>query len=152
MWSVGIVAYLLLVGYLPFAHENREMVCHQIKAGSWSFYPPDWCRISKEAQDLITGLLQVDPKERWSAEEALRCAWIQKSDKTLSNYDLKESQTKLRNRRAQLREAASNTMTWFANKKADLLHLGFVSKPIISPTQANEIIVEDSIGNFEVKG
>ena len=66
-----MTSFVLLVGYSPFEHENREMVCQQIKAGAWSFYEPDWRKISREAQDLIEGLLQVDPVERLSASEAL---------------------------------------------------------------------------------
>lgn len=152
MWSVGVVVFVLLVGYAPFAHENREMVCKQIKAGAWNFYKPDWRGISYEAKYLIENLLQSDPVERWSADEALRCAWLQEHGETLSCRDLSGSLTNLKNKRGQLRDMASKTLTWFASKKEDMQHHGFVSQPINSPTQANEIVAEeDSVTNLGVK-
>ena len=132
-----MTSFVLLVGYSPFEHENREMVCQQIKAGAWSFYEPDWRKISREAQDLIEGLLQVDPVERLSASEALQSKWFQQSEASLSRRDLSGSITKLKTRRRALRARA---LTWIASKTGPLLHGGFISKPIESPTQANEIL------------
>lgn len=146
------VFQVLLVGYAPFAHENRDILCKQIKAGSWSFYRPDWRGISNEAKELIEGLLHVDPVERWSTDEALRCAWFQKSEQLLSSHDLSGTLTSLKNKRVLLREVTSNTMQWFAGKKADMLHHGFVSTPITSPTQANDIVADDGAENLGVKG
>ena len=154
MWSVGVTSFVLLVGYPPFTHENREMVCQQIKAGAWSFYEPDWKKISPDAKELIKGLMQVDPVERLSASEALQSKWIRQSDDFLSSRDLHASLQNLRCRRHDLREAAQKTFTWF-----NMFHQGFASKPITSPTQALETIlssndsdiIEDSIGNIEVQ-
>lgn len=153
LWSVGIVSFVLLVGYSPFVYDSREMICQQIKADSWTFDEHDWRKISPEAKDLIKGLLQVDPLERLSASEALNSEWIQQSDEALSGRDLKASLTKLKARRRTLNPFAQNTLTWIANKADNLLHLGFVSKPIevTTPTQANEIVsVENSLQDVSV--
>lgn len=153
IWSAGITCFVVLVGYAPFAHERREVVCSQIKAGAWHFYKPDWRGISYEAKELVEGLLQVDPVERWSVDEALRCAWFRESDEALSSRDLSGTLTTLKSKRVQLRNAARNTVTWLANKKADLLHHGFISEAITSPTQANEIVADkDNVANIDVIG
>lgn len=147
---MGITSFFLLVGYSPFAYDDRERMCQQIKMGAWSFHKPDWENISPEAQELIAGLLQIDPVERLSAAKALQNKWIQESEETLSGRDLNASLTNMqRTRRHNLREKTQRTLTWMAHKKDELLHGGFVSKPIETPTQANEIIeVDDSLRDF----
>ncbi len=40
------------------------------------FIRPVWKKISKDAQDLLKGLLQVDPQLRLSASEAIKHPWI----------------------------------------------------------------------------
>ena len=138
MWSVGITMFVLLVGYPPFVHESREMVCDQIKAGAWRFYSPDWANISPEAKDLIEALLQVDPVERLSASEALQSKWIRHmSDETLASRELPRGLANLKQRKRQLRASAKNTLTWFATIKNK-----FVSKPISTPTQAHQSILQ----------
>lgn len=147
LWSVGVTSFVLLVGYPPFANESREVVCQQIKAGSWEFHESDWKKISPEAKDLIKGLMKVDPVERLSAGEALQSKWFRQSDEFLSNRDLQASLSNLKSRRRTMRKSAQRTLTWIAS-----LHHGFVSKPISTPTQAHESILEqDSIGNVEVR-
>jgi serine/threonine protein kinase len=133
--------YVLLVGYPPFINENREIVCRLIKAGTWRFREPDWEDISPEAKELIQGLLQVDPAERLSASEALQSKWIRHMpDETLSNRELKKGLTNMKKKRRQLRAAAKKTLTWFST-----FHNNFVSKPITTPTQAQESVVEDGM-------
>lgn len=147
MWSVGITMYILLVGYPPFVHENSDMVCHQIRAGAWAFHEADWVKISPEAKDLIEGLLQVDPVERLSATQALQSEWIQKmSDETLSGRELSGGLNHMKKKRGDLGAPTKKTLTWFANFQNK-----FVSKPISTPTQAHESMVEDCQGNVEVK-
>lgn len=130
--------FVLLVGYPPFVHESLEMVCSQIKTGGWRFYGPDWANISQEAKDLIEALLQVDPVERLSASEALQSTWIRHmSDEALSNRELSKGLRNLKKKRGHLRDSAKKTLTWFAT-----IQNQFVSKPISTPTQANESVLE----------
>ena len=148
LWSVGIASFVFLVGYSPFVYDSRETICKQIKADSWKFDEHDWRKISPDAKELIRGLLQVDPLERLSASEALQSKWIQQPDEALSGLDLKASLTKLKARRRTLKPYAQNTLNWIANRTDNLLHLGFVSKPIeiSTPTHANELVdVDNSI-------
>ena len=147
MWSVGVTMFVLLVGYPPFVHESREMVCQQIKAGAWKFYGPDWADISPEAKDLIEGLLQVDPLERLSASQALQSEWIRSmSDEALVRRELSGGLSKMKEKNGDLRAAGRRTLTWFST-----IQNKFITKPIATPTQVHQSIVEDGKGNLEVK-
>lgn len=149
LWSIGITAHILLVGYAPFHHENREELCQQIKRGEWTFLSSDWKGISPEAKELIQGLLQPDPVERWSADQALQSKWMTQNDATLSSRPLQA----FHKRTSPLKQVANQTLQWIARR-----HEGFASQPITSPLHAKEIITasdgskiqEDSIGNIEV--
>ncbi|KXS10116.1 Pkinase-domain-containing protein [Gonapodya prolifera JEL478] len=76
MWSVGVVAYLLLSGFFPFGAEEQPKAFRNIQAGKY-YYPQEiWTYISPEARSFVDKLLVVDPSKRLSAEEALRDPWI----------------------------------------------------------------------------
>ena len=83
MWSVGVILYVLLVGYPPFADNNQSVLFQKIRVGDFTFHKADWDGISEDAVDLIKHLLVVDPLQRWTAKQALDSAWIKKEDKAL---------------------------------------------------------------------
>jgi calcium-dependent protein kinase len=49
LWSCGVLLYILLCGYPPFAGESEEDVINQIYSGKVIFKDDDWAAISKEA-------------------------------------------------------------------------------------------------------
>jgi calcium/calmodulin-dependent protein kinase I len=104
LWSVGVIVYLLLSGYPPFAHESQKELFRKIRTGEFVFHREDWVNISDDAKTLVRGLLVVDPEQRWTADQALQCAWIQDPDVDLSQHDLKSSIQSLRERRTRLRK------------------------------------------------
>ncbi len=63
----------MLGGYRPFFPPAK---CLKVDA---SFPPLQWSAISPEAVDLCRGLLQRDPKLRYTARQALDHPWITKS-------------------------------------------------------------------------
>ena len=83
MWSVGVILYVLLVGYPPFADSNQSVLFQRIRTGDYEFHETEWKGISEDAKDLIRNLLVVDPLQRWTAKQALQCAWLKKEDKSL---------------------------------------------------------------------
>jgi serine/threonine protein kinase len=115
MWSIGVIVYLLLVGYPPFMKDTQAELFQQVRTGNWEFNKKDWENISKEALELIKNLLVVDPEQRWTVDDALRCAWIQDPDADVSSPDLMTSIDTLRKRRSRLRQFATPVM-WENNE------------------------------------
>eukprot|EP00053_Salpingoeca_punica_P015134 m.138494 g.138494 ORF g.138494 m.138494 type:complete len:368 (+) comp16631_c0_seq1:575-1678(+) len=88
MWSLGIIAYILLCGYPPFFDEDDRKVMQLTLKGDYEFDSPAWDPISASAKDFISHLLQTDPAARFSATQALAHPWI--SGTTASSVDLHE--------------------------------------------------------------
>lgn len=80
LWSVGVVAYVLLSGIPPFNGHNDAEIHASIRKGRFDFEGPAWINISDDAKDFITRLLRRDPRRRLSAERALRHPWILEND------------------------------------------------------------------------
>ena len=76
MWSLGVVAYMLLSGRRPFHHSDREEKRRLVKEGKASFEHEAWDNVSAAAQDFVRSLLQRDPKARFTAKQALEDPWI----------------------------------------------------------------------------
>jgi len=47
-----------------------------IKKGQYSFEGEEWVNVSKEAKDLISKLIVIDPKKRLVPSEALKHKWL----------------------------------------------------------------------------
>lgn len=77
LWSLGVLLYVLLCGFPPFYDENEAALFAQIQSGKFEFISPYWDDISKEAKDLISKLLTVDVKKRYTADQALKHPWFQ---------------------------------------------------------------------------
>eukprot|EP00747_Dinoflagellata_sp_TGD_P029772 gnl/TRDRNA2_/TRDRNA2_134161_c0_seq2.p1 gnl/TRDRNA2_/TRDRNA2_134161_c0~~gnl/TRDRNA2_/TRDRNA2_134161_c0_seq2.p1 ORF type:complete len:633 (-),score=156.44 gnl/TRDRNA2_/TRDRNA2_134161_c0_seq2:180-2078(-) len=78
VWSCGVVLYILLCGYPPFTGNSDAETFANIKRGAYSFDPEDWGSVSKDAIDLIKGMLCLDAKKRMTAEQVLNHKWIVK--------------------------------------------------------------------------
>eukprot|EP00747_Dinoflagellata_sp_TGD_P080653 gnl/TRDRNA2_/TRDRNA2_160988_c1_seq1.p1 gnl/TRDRNA2_/TRDRNA2_160988_c1~~gnl/TRDRNA2_/TRDRNA2_160988_c1_seq1.p1 ORF type:complete len:566 (+),score=162.35 gnl/TRDRNA2_/TRDRNA2_160988_c1_seq1:76-1773(+) len=75
LWSLGVVVFILLVGYMPFSgSEKHQTEC--IKSGKFTVKKPAWDKVTEVAFDFVKKLIKVDPKERLSADGALKHPWI----------------------------------------------------------------------------
>nr|XP_014346021.1 PREDICTED: serine/threonine-protein kinase DCLK3 [Latimeria chalumnae] len=83
MWASGVILYILLCGFPPFRSQERdqEELFEIIQLGEYEFLSPYWDNISDAAKDLITKLLVVDPKRRYTAQQVLQHPWIKSSGK-----------------------------------------------------------------------
>merc|ERR1711937_520724 len=77
IWSCGVIMYVLLCGYPPFFGENDADVLAKVRLGNFSFNVSDWKNISEDAKNLIRFMLKMNPKDRYTAEQALHHEWIQ---------------------------------------------------------------------------
>mmetsp|Transcript_26953 Transcript_26953/g.74094 ORF Transcript_26953/g.74094 Transcript_26953/m.74094 type:complete len:894 (+) Transcript_26953:388-3069(+) len=78
VWSVGVIAYMLLSSQMPFYGRKRQHIVEQILAGKYDFRGRRWRRVSTPAKDFVRDLLVLDPDERLDAERASSCVWLNK--------------------------------------------------------------------------
>uniref|UniRef100_A0A3Q3JL30 Uncharacterized protein n=1 Tax=Monopterus albus TaxID=43700 RepID=A0A3Q3JL30_MONAL len=76
MWSVGVMAYVLLSGLNPFAAESTTKVIEKICSCEYLFDSEAFKDISLEAMDFVDRLLVKDQKLRMTAHEALEHPWL----------------------------------------------------------------------------
>jgi len=96
MWSIGVIIYILLVGYPPFYADNDPALFKKIMACEYEF-GEGWDAISYEAKDLVKNLLVKDPKKRLTATQVLKHPWIigaKVSSKQLQMNKLRDFVTK----------------------------------------------------------
>ena len=116
MWSVGVILYVLLVGYPPFMEDNQHELFRKIRVGEYEFPEEDWSKISSEAKDLIQKLLKVDPLERLTAGGVLRHTWMLEADESLSSRDLSSSLVAIKQRKGRFKSIAKAVM-WFSKDR-----------------------------------
>ena len=73
MWSVGVVLYIMLLGFPPFS-VNHVCDLEDIRRRTVDWFPlaPGRPPVSAEAQALVRALLETDPEKRLTAQDALR--------------------------------------------------------------------------------
>ncbi|KAI8089488.1 kinase-like domain-containing protein [Halteromyces radiatus] len=76
LWSLGVITYILLVGYTPFYGADQSELFSSIMKGEYSYEEEYWSHISDSAKDFIDGLLAYKPEQRLTAEQALQHPWI----------------------------------------------------------------------------
>jgi len=96
MWSLGVIAYILLGGYPPFIEQNQRELFRKSRRGDYEFHEEYWGQVSKDAKKMISGLLTVNPDNRLSAEKALKDKWITGDDAVLANNDLDKNLKEMR--------------------------------------------------------
>jgi len=74
IWSMGVILYALVCGYLPFEHSNTNMLYRKIINGDFSC--PKW--MSQGVQNLVRRMLCTDPKKRFSIEKIRHHPWYKR--------------------------------------------------------------------------
>jgi len=77
LWSLGVIMYVVLCGYPPFYGETDADVLAKVRLGNFSFNAADWKNVSEDAKNLIRNLLKMNPRDRYTAEQALNHVWVQ---------------------------------------------------------------------------
>eukprot|EP00927_Polykrikos_kofoidii_P023661 TRINITY_DN21720_c0_g1_i1.p1 TRINITY_DN21720_c0_g1~~TRINITY_DN21720_c0_g1_i1.p1 ORF type:complete len:598 (-),score=126.18 TRINITY_DN21720_c0_g1_i1:258-2051(-) len=76
-WSLGVVVFVLLCGYMPFSGSKRDQL-QKIQAGKYIMRPEQWNMISEDARLFTRGLLNLCPEERMTAQKSLDHPFIAK--------------------------------------------------------------------------
>jgi calcium-dependent protein kinase len=93
IWSLGVIAYMLLSGSPPFGGQHDYEIINKIKTAEVSFEGPRWSGISQEAKEFVSALLTRDPSKRPTALEAMNHPWLKRmlrkvsEDSTVSEID-----------------------------------------------------------------
>ncbi|KAJ6852394.1 CDPK-related kinase 1-like [Iris pallida] len=77
MWSIGVIAYILLCGSRPFWARTESGIFRAVLKAEPSFEEAPWPSLSAEAKDFVKRLLNKDYRKRMTASQALGHPWIQ---------------------------------------------------------------------------
>ena len=77
LWSLGVLMSVLLSGSYPYAGSSiEELLANILRQPEVNLDTRVWKRVSEDAKDLLRNLLQVDPKKRIKAKDALAHNWF----------------------------------------------------------------------------
>jgi len=76
VWSIGVILYVLLAGYLPFDENTMAALFQKIKNADFEY--PDW--FTGEAKDLLSRILVADPSKRIVLSDVKNHAWMKHED------------------------------------------------------------------------
>lgn len=76
VWSLGVIAFMLLSSSMPFYGRDRVHVIKRIIQGKYHFKARRWASVSQEAKNFVTDCLTSDPQKRPSADEAQHSLWL----------------------------------------------------------------------------
>mmetsp|Transcript_36344 Transcript_36344/g.79290 ORF Transcript_36344/g.79290 Transcript_36344/m.79290 type:complete len:349 (-) Transcript_36344:112-1158(-) len=91
LWSCGVIMYVMLCGYPPFFGETDAEVLSKVRLGNFSFNAADWKNVSEDAKNLIRMLLKMNPRDRYTAEQALNHEWIKNKAPKASDVSLQNN-------------------------------------------------------------
>jgi serine/threonine protein kinase len=76
MWSLGCIMYALLTATRPFDTDDEYELYDMIIHGEVDYGTPEMEPVSALAKDLMNQMLQADPLQRISVDDALNHQWI----------------------------------------------------------------------------
>mmetsp|Transcript_5481 Transcript_5481/g.8553 ORF Transcript_5481/g.8553 Transcript_5481/m.8553 type:complete len:288 (+) Transcript_5481:504-1367(+) len=92
VWSIGVIAYILLCGEMPFKEQNPKELRERIRDFNgdlddiWNVN--SFKKLDEDTQQFIRKLIAHED-DRWTSEEAFNSDWIHEVSKRLIN-ELKE--------------------------------------------------------------
>ena len=78
VWSLGVVLYVMICGYLPFSEDDDEKNKELIINGEVE-YPPE---ISNKVKDLLKHMLDINPNKRYNFQRIIKHPWFKPYSET----------------------------------------------------------------------
>ena len=77
VWSIGVMAFMLLSSSLPFYGKSRSHVVRKILHNKYGFKGKRWKSVSEQSKSFVASLLVKDVKDRPTAAQAMQHEWFQ---------------------------------------------------------------------------
>ncbi|KAJ8010515.1 hypothetical protein DPEC_G00075890 [Dallia pectoralis] len=93
MWSIGVLAYVMLTGISPFLGEDKQDTFLNISQINISYQVEELEHVDRAAITFIKALLIKEPQNRATADECLQHPWLQPKEpaETEVTVDLRET-------------------------------------------------------------
>lgn len=80
IWSIGIVAYLMMRGRLPFDSKDRHILIQKTIEADLDLSGPYWDKFTPYALDFLKKTIEKNTEVRMTVDQALNHAWIRNGD------------------------------------------------------------------------
>ncbi|KAM6953668.1 serine/threonine-protein kinase 17A [Aplochiton taeniatus] len=77
MWSIGVLAYVMLTGISPFMGDDKQETFLNISQINVSYSDEELRHLDREALGFMQALLLKQPEDRATAEQCLLHPWLQ---------------------------------------------------------------------------
>ena len=87
IWSLGVISYLLLSGFLPFQNIDESRLMSMIIHDEVRYPSFSWRKVSLEGRDFVKRILVKDPTKRMNLTEILKHPWLVKDREGMKNIE-----------------------------------------------------------------
>ncbi|EAX92783.1 AGC family protein kinase [Trichomonas vaginalis G3] len=129
VWSLGVILFFMVTGSHPWSTTNTSVMLHQILKG-------DYCLpqgLSPELTDLIQGMMQVNPRNRFDMDKVLSHPWLNISNQLVNE---KYPWMKTIESKDKLRTVSLKALTKECERMGTVREFGIVS-PFTEEIQSN---------------
>ena len=126
MWSLGVIAFILLSGIPPFNGSTDAEIMGAIRKGKFNFSHKVWVGVSESAKDFITKMLTLDTQKRPTAEQAMQHKWIAEFSKQVVDTSL-------------TKEAMGNLQNFHKNATLKVATLSFISSHLTTKQEREDL-------------
>ncbi|XP_066928172.1 testis-specific serine/threonine-protein kinase 3-like [Clytia hemisphaerica] len=88
MWQVGLTLYYMFFGDMPFTSSRKKHLIDEIAScrNKYRNVPmPTGRMLSKDAKDLVAGMLQLEIDNRWNIQHVKASYWLNPTERNLVN-------------------------------------------------------------------
>ena len=111
IWSLGTIAYELLIGVPPFDANSYDELLDKISKGVYTI--PNSLKLSKQCISFLNGLLQHDPKQRFGVDDLLFHEFLTVDVNRFEKVDLTKLSKQYWNTKELLMSTKDNKNLWF---------------------------------------